>query len=244
MPWYYCANGAHALPPLFNNQLGIAQNCPHCHQLTVPADNVQRYDRANDYQVHWHEAGGQLMLRVSIGNYRILLTNDVLATDTGAFSPDLTLTPPGGGNWFGQMSNYGGGRRLRGGGVISPSLNTATLRLGQNDPGGSFGLVHIIRGHAQMAHTLSAYPPRAPATFDLTSLRDNLRSVTAAPGVGVGVRWISIQINNGRYVIHGVSAGHQHAMLVIDNQWRIVTGYPGQNMGGLGQAPSPIRDWT
>ncbi|TXL79491.1 hypothetical protein FHP25_05975 [Vineibacter terrae] len=99
-----------------------------------------------------------------------------------------------------------------------------------------------MRGHPQMFNNLVSNPPVAPATFDLTNLRDNLRAVTAQPGVGV--RWVAKQINNGRYVIHGVSAStHQHAMLVVDNTYKLITGYPGQNMGGLGQAPVKIREW-
>ena len=102
----------------------------------------------------------------------------------------------------------------------------------------------VVRGHPQMFNNLVSNPPVAPATFDLANLRDNLRAVTAQPGVGVGVRWVAKQINNGRYVIHGVSAStHQHAMLVVDNTHKLVTGYPGQNMGGLGQAPVKIREW-
>ncbi len=245
MAWYYCSNVAHAKPPLFTSPFG-APTCTQCAQATVAAHDVVRHTKLNDYQILWHDTGAELMLRVEVGNRRILLSDDVLATDTVAFAPTLNLKPPGGGEWFSPMSTYGGGHRHNNvdNGLVAPGMNRTTLKLGQNDVGSAYGMVHVVRGHPQMFNNLVSNPPVAPATFDLANLRDNLRAVTAQPGVGVGVRWVAKQINNGRYVIHGVSAStHQHAMLVVDNTYKLITGYPGQNMGGLGQAPVKIREW-
>ncbi len=241
MPYYYCANPAHARPLIFYAAIAIPGHvCSTCHQATQAANGVVRYTKVNDYDVVWHEVGQTLFLLLRVGNRRVLLADDVLAYDHVGFSPNDNLTPPGGGKWFGQMSNYGGGRRI-GNRQLGPGMNNTTLKLGQNDVGNAFGLAHIVQRHPEMLGTLVA-APQWPANLD--NLRDNLRGVTAQPGQGVGVRWVAWQTNNQRYVIHGVSPGHQHAMLVVSNGYNLITGYGGQNMGGLGQVPVTFRDWT
>lgn len=241
MPFYYCNNAAHAKPLIFHSAIVVAGHvCSTCHQPTLAANGVVRYTKINDYDIVWHEAGATLYLLLRVGARSVLIPDDALPYDHVGFNPNDNLRSPGGGEWFGPLSTFGGGRRI-GNRVVSASLNRTTLKLGQNDAGNAFGLAHVVKRHPEMLGTLSASPAWP---VDLAHLRDNLRGITAQPGRGVGVRWIAWQTNNQRYVIHGVSPGHQHAMLVISDDYNLITGYGGQNMGGLGQVPVTFRDWT
>jgi hypothetical protein len=239
LAWYYCSNG-HSKPLMFTSALG-APRCTQCRQPTVAAQGVLRYQKGTDYSVYWHEAGADLVLRVQVGSYGILLADDVLATDTAVFSPGVVIKSPSGGQWFGSLHTYSGGtRHTTESGLISPSLCRPTVKLGQNDEGNAYGLVHILRGHPKMFSNLLTNPP---TTFDLTRLRDNLRSITAQPTSGVGVRKVAKQAN-GRYVIHGIEAlSHAHALVIVDGSQNLITTFAGQNMSGLGQNPVPIRSW-
>jgi len=239
MPWYYCSN--HPKPLLFT--CPFDRPCAKCGQALVLANNVLRYDKPGDYQLRWHEMPNGVVLRMDLGAYRVLLSDDVLPYDTVNFSPTMNLKPPGGGRWFGQLSSYGGGTRYRtNNGLVSASLNTTLVKLGQNDGGNAFGLAHVLKGHAQMFNDLRSTPQRQPNTFDLTRFRDNLRSLTAPKTPASGIRWVAKQLNNNRYVLHGVANG-QHGMLIIGQGAILVTAYPGQNMSGLGQTPAKIRSW-
>ena len=240
MPWYYCSN--HPKPLLFT--CPFDRPCANCGQPLVLANNTLRYSKPNDYDIRWHEMPNGVALRLELGNYRVLLTDDVLPYDTVNFSPTMNLKPPGGGQWFGQLSTYGGGRRYNStdNGMVPSSLNQTAVKLGQNDSGSAFGLAHVLKGHAQMLNDLRGFPPRQPNTFDLTNFRDNLRALTAPKSQASGIRWVAKQLNNNRYVLHGVTNG-QHGMLIVDQQYKLITGYGGQNMSGLGQAPSRIREW-
>src|SRR5262249_29184937 len=156
----------HPNPLLYTSPLP-AHRCARCNAATLPANNVLRYNKAGDYQIFWHDVGHTIVLRMEVGNYRILLTDDVLPNDTVAFAPTMDLNPPGGGRWFGAMSTYGGGHRYMdvSNGMVPSHLTTTRMKLGQNDQGNAFGLAHLIRRHPQMFRNLTNNPPTAPATF-------------------------------------------------------------------------------
>jgi len=180
---------------------------------------------------------------MEVGRYHAILTDEILPYDTNVFAPTLDLKPPGGGEWFTPIGGRGGGFAYKqNNGIISNGLNRVTVKLGHNDVGSAYGLAHVLKRHPQMFHTLSSSPAAAPATFDLTMFRDNLRAITGVYAPGTGVRWVGMQITNRRYVIHGI-ANQQHAMLIVDQACNLITGFPGTTMGGLGQMPSKIREW-
>lgn len=246
MAYYYCDNVAHGPKPLIYQTILPAPICLQCHNPTQAAQGVVRFNRAGDYDIVWHETGGNLhlMMRVQAagGQVRhVLFPDDVLAYDTAAFDVNDNLPPPGGGNWFGgQLSNYGGGRPPgRNPPAVSASLNTTKLKLGQNVGQAGFGLAHVVRRHPEMLGTIVSNPTW-PA--GLNGLRDNLRGITATPQSGLGIRWIAVQ-DNGRYIMHGVSPAHQHGMLVVSAAYSLVTAFSGTNMGGLSHQPVYVRDW-
>ena len=245
MAYYYCDNVAHGPKPLIYQTILPAPICLKCHNPTLPAQGVVRFNVAGDYDIVWHEVGGnlRLMMRVQVGAQvrQVLFPDDVLPYDTAAFAVNDNIPPPGGGQWFGgQISQYAGGRMPgRNPPVLGPGINTTKLKLGQNAANNGFGLAHIVNRHPQMLGTIVS-APAWPAGLD--GLRDNLRGITATPQAGLGIRWVAMQ-DNDRYVMHGVSPTHQHGMLIVSSAYSLVTAFSGTNMGGLGKNPVYVRDW-
>lgn len=237
MAYHYCNNN-HPKPLIFANG---PYPCATCGQQTLPAHNVVRWTHPQgNYTVAWHEAAGTLSLKVVFGRYHILLTDDVLAYDTAAFSANTALRPPGGGSWTDNtLANRGGG--FPRGSTNGGNLSGVVLVLGTHGVAPQVGLVHVLAGHAPFFNDMRSNPPR-DTPFDLTRFRDNLRALTAPRGVAIGCDSVAEQ-HNGNTAIHGVVGPSAHGFLVINGASQIVTGYPANTHAGTLNLKKKIREW-
>lgn len=246
MAWYFCENDHETV---FLQHPSEAPRCTTCRGATHAVEGSVRLrvdDDAGAYTLQWKDDGEainwELVTTVSQRQYTVAISNAMLAYHTDNLSRDTAISPPGGGRWVdaGIRTHTGGRPPGRGAPAVSQSLANPQLRLGRHTgAGGDHGLIHILHRHANVFNNMRARPDNR---FDLSALRDNLRSITGDPtGRGTGARRIVHQNTNNRDGVHGV-AGGQHAMLIVDTV-KIITCFTSQNLSGMGQNPTTIRRW-